>query len=84
MSSHWMPAQPGDGLADVDTPALILDLDRFEANLERMMTAAAATGVGGGAPPQLRTARSPLGRSACAARRSAKPRSFSAAASATC
>jgi D-serine deaminase-like pyridoxal phosphate-dependent protein len=45
MSSHWMPAQPGDGLADVDTPALILDLDRFEANLERMMTAAAATGV---------------------------------------
>jgi D-serine deaminase-like pyridoxal phosphate-dependent protein len=45
MSSHWMPAQPGDGLADVDTPALILDLDRFESNLERMMTAAGAAGV---------------------------------------
>jgi D-serine deaminase-like pyridoxal phosphate-dependent protein len=40
-----MPAQPGDALADIDTPALILDLDRFDTNLERMMTAAAAAGV---------------------------------------
>ncbi|MBK9245375.1 MAG: DSD1 family PLP-dependent enzyme [Burkholderiales bacterium] len=45
MSSHWMPAQPGDKLADIDTPALVLDLDRFDANLERMMAAAAAAGV---------------------------------------
>jgi D-serine deaminase-like pyridoxal phosphate-dependent protein len=45
MSSHWMPAQPGDALADVDTPALILDLDRFEDNLQRMMSAAQAAGV---------------------------------------
>ena len=40
-----MPAQPGDALADVDTPALILDLDRFEDNLQRMMSAAQAAGV---------------------------------------
>ncbi len=40
-----MPAQPGDKLADIDTPALVLDLDRFDANLERMMAAAAAGGV---------------------------------------
>jgi D-serine deaminase-like pyridoxal phosphate-dependent protein len=45
MSSHWMPAQPGDAMADVDTPALILDLDRFDANLRRMMSAAATAGV---------------------------------------
>lgn len=40
-----MPAQPGDALADIDTPALVLDLDRFDANVQRMMAAAAATGV---------------------------------------
>ncbi len=45
MSSHWMPAQPGDSLADVDTPALIIDLDRLDANIERMMAAAHAAGV---------------------------------------
>jgi len=32
----WIPAQPGDSLKDIDTPALILDLDKFEANLKRM------------------------------------------------
>jgi D-serine deaminase-like pyridoxal phosphate-dependent protein len=40
-----MPAQPGDALADIDTPALVLDLDCFDANLERMMAAGAAAGV---------------------------------------
>ncbi len=40
-----MPAQPGDKLGDIDTPALVLDLDRFDANLERMTAAAAAVGV---------------------------------------
>jgi D-serine deaminase-like pyridoxal phosphate-dependent protein len=45
MSFHWMPAQPGDALADVDTPALILDLDRFEANLARMMEIGRDAGV---------------------------------------
>ncbi len=39
MNSNWIPARVGDGLMDVDTPALILDLDRFEANLMRLMSA---------------------------------------------
>lgn len=34
-----MPAAPGDPLLNVDTPALILDLDPFEANLTRMRDA---------------------------------------------
>ena len=42
MRSNWMPAAPGDRLQDVDTPALIIDLDRFEANLERMREATAS------------------------------------------
>lgn len=40
MHAPWIPAAEGDRLQDVDTPALILDLDRFEANLERMRDAA--------------------------------------------
>ncbi len=39
MNSNWIPARVGDALMDVDTPALILDLDRFEANLGRLMSA---------------------------------------------
>ncbi len=39
------PAQPGDALQDVDTPALILDLDKFDNNLRRMMGAALPFGV---------------------------------------
>ena len=31
-----LPAQPGMSLADVDTPSLILDLDAFERNLQRL------------------------------------------------
>jgi 3-hydroxy-D-aspartate aldolase len=31
-----LPAQPGMALADVDTPALILDLDAFESNLRKL------------------------------------------------
>lgn len=30
------PARPGMALAEVDTPALVIDLDAFERNLERM------------------------------------------------
>ncbi|MGH9408941.1 MAG: DSD1 family PLP-dependent enzyme [Vicinamibacterales bacterium] len=45
MPVRWMPAAPGDRLQDVDTPALILDLDPFEANLERMRKAAASYNV---------------------------------------
>lgn len=34
--SPWNAAQLGDSLAEIDTPALILDLDAFERNLDRM------------------------------------------------
>lgn len=34
--SPWKAAQPGDRLDAVDTPALVLDLDAFERNLQRM------------------------------------------------
>ena len=39
------PATPGDALSDIDTPALIIDLDAFERNLRRMADAAAKAGV---------------------------------------
>ena len=45
MNDHWIPARVGDALTDVDTPALILDLDRFEANLARLMSAVKGRGV---------------------------------------
>jgi D-serine deaminase-like pyridoxal phosphate-dependent protein len=35
----WNAAQPGDSIEDIDTPALILDLDAFERNLDRMTDA---------------------------------------------
>lgn len=37
--SPWKAAQPGDPLHKVDTPALMLDLDAFERNLQRMANA---------------------------------------------
>jgi D-serine deaminase-like pyridoxal phosphate-dependent protein len=40
-----VPARPGDTLDEVDTPALIVDLDKFEANLARLMNAVAGRGV---------------------------------------
>lgn len=39
------PAEVGMSLDDVDTPALLLDLDAFERNLERMAGAIAGTGA---------------------------------------
>ena len=45
MGTDWIPARAGDSLADVDTPALILDLDTFEANLARLMNAVQGRGV---------------------------------------
>ena len=33
-------ALPGDALAAIDTPALVLDLDAFERNLDAMQAAA--------------------------------------------
>ncbi len=38
-------ARPGDALAAIDTPALVLDLDAFERNLAVMQAAANAAGV---------------------------------------
>ncbi|MGB6104675.1 MAG: DSD1 family PLP-dependent enzyme [Pusillimonas sp.] len=38
-------AQKGDGLADIDTPSLILDLDAFEHNLRTMQVLAERHGV---------------------------------------
>ena len=40
-----LPAQPGMRLDEVDTPALVLDLAAFEANLDRMAGALDGTGV---------------------------------------
>ena len=45
MSPDWTPARTGDALAEVDTPALILDLDKFEANLTRLMHSVQGRGV---------------------------------------
>jgi 3-hydroxy-D-aspartate aldolase len=39
------PASPGMTEADIDTPALLIDLDAFEANLERMAGLLAPTGA---------------------------------------
>ena len=38
-------ARPGDLLADVDTPALLLDLNAFERNVARMQAAVSAAGL---------------------------------------
>jgi D-serine deaminase-like pyridoxal phosphate-dependent protein len=43
--SPWNAAKPGDGVAAIDTPALVLDLDAFERNLQRMAGALRGTGV---------------------------------------
>jgi D-serine deaminase-like pyridoxal phosphate-dependent protein len=45
MDKHWVPARVGDALADVDTPALIVDLDKFDANVGRLMQAVAGRNV---------------------------------------
>jgi D-serine deaminase-like pyridoxal phosphate-dependent protein len=45
MDRHWVPARVGDALADVDTPALVVDLDKLDGNLGRMMQAMADRNV---------------------------------------
>jgi D-serine deaminase-like pyridoxal phosphate-dependent protein len=45
MDTRWIPARVGDAIADVDTPALIVDLDRLEPNIARLMRAVAGHGV---------------------------------------
>ena len=39
------PARPGDSIEDVDTPALVVDLDVFERNLDLMANAVRGAGV---------------------------------------
>jgi D-serine deaminase-like pyridoxal phosphate-dependent protein len=43
--SPWKAAHPGDLESAIDTPALVLDLDAFERNLQRMADALRGTGV---------------------------------------
>jgi D-serine deaminase-like pyridoxal phosphate-dependent protein len=43
--SPWQAAQPGDPVDAIDTPALVLDLDAFERNLQRMADALRGSGV---------------------------------------
>jgi len=45
VNDQWIPARVGDAVTDVDTPALILDLERFEANLARLTGAVQGRGV---------------------------------------
>lgn len=52
------PAHPGMPLADVDTPALVVDLDAFERNLKRMAEAVAKAGVR--LRPHAKTHKSPI------------------------
>jgi 3-hydroxy-D-aspartate aldolase len=52
------PARPGMALREVDTPALIIDLDGFERNLRRMSDAAAKAGVR--LRPHAKTHKSPI------------------------
>jgi D-serine deaminase-like pyridoxal phosphate-dependent protein len=41
----WKAAHPGDPVSMIDTPALVLDLDAFERNLERMSAALRGSNV---------------------------------------
>ncbi len=45
MAAPPPPAHPGDRVSDVDTPALILDLDKFDQNIARLMRAVRTQGV---------------------------------------
>lgn len=52
------PAAPGQSLRDVDTPALIVDLDAYARNLDRMAAFAAKAGIR--VRPHAKTHKSPL------------------------
>ena len=52
------PATPGMPFADIDTPALLIDLDAFERNLKRMADAVAKAGVR--LRPHAKTHKSPV------------------------
>jgi len=55
---HLPPATPGMALADVDTPALLIDLDAFERNLKKMADFVARAGVR--LRPHAKTHKSPV------------------------
>ncbi len=52
------PAAPGMAYADIDTPALVIDLDAFERNLKRMADAVSKAGVR--LRPHAKTHKSPV------------------------
>ena len=52
------PAMPGMPLSEVDTPALLIDLDAFERNLKRMADAVSKAGVR--LRPHAKTHKSPI------------------------
>ena len=52
------PAEIGMTLDEVDTPALIVDLDAFERNLKRLADRVAGRGCGCGRMPRPTNARS--------------------------
>ncbi len=84
-----IPARVGDAVEAIDTPALVVDLDAFERNLDRMADARAArhrapAARQGHKCPDIARRQIGAGRSASAARRSARPRRSSLPASATC
>jgi 3-hydroxy-D-aspartate aldolase len=47
-----IPARPGQRIDEVLTPALVIDLDRFERNLGRMRNFIARTGLRCGPMPR--------------------------------
>ena len=55
---HLPPAIPGMPLAEVDTPALIVDLDAFERNLKKMAGFVEKAGVR--LRPHAKTHKSPV------------------------
>jgi D-serine deaminase-like pyridoxal phosphate-dependent protein len=55
---HLPPAQPGMPLAEVDTPSLLIDLDAFERNLQKMADFVAKAGVR--LRPHAKTHKSPV------------------------
>ena len=55
---HLPPAQPGMPMSEIDTPALVIDLDAFERNLKKMADFVAKAGVR--LRPHAKTHKSPV------------------------
>lgn len=56
--SQLPPAMPGQAFAEIDTPALVIDLDAFERNLKRMADFTAKAGIR--LRPHAKTHKSPV------------------------